>query len=111
MAVSAPAGPWSGAGDFNGLGRGDLLFQNTSGAFETWDMNGSSIIGVGSFNSPGAAWTYFGVANLNPGLRDSIILENTANGALAAYLMNDTTVEQVSVIGIPASGATPVSVI
>ena len=31
-----------GAGDFNGDGHSDILFQNTSGQASVWEMNGNS---------------------------------------------------------------------
>jgi FG-GAP-like repeat/Tryptophan-rich Synechocystis species C-terminal domain len=60
--VSPNPGPaWQaiGSGDFNGDGRSDILFQNTtSGQVSIWEMSGNSLIGGGPASAiPGRAGT------------------------------------------------------
>jgi hypothetical protein len=43
-------------GDFNGDGKADLLWRNTSGAVSIWLMNGTSIIGSGVVSGAGPEW-------------------------------------------------------
>ena len=45
-----------GAGDFNGDGHSDILWQNTTGQASIWEMNGDTVIGGG----PVYARTAFG---------------------------------------------------
>ena len=39
--------------DFNNDGRSDFLWQNSSGAGDIWELNGTSVIGGGSLGNPG----------------------------------------------------------
>jgi hypothetical protein len=87
------------------------LFQGAGGTYATWDMNGAAVVGGGNFSGPGAGWSYFGVADLNPGLNASILFQNASTGALAAFLMNDANVVAFSALGAPGAGFTPLSVI
>ena len=74
--VSPNPGPnWKaiGAGDFNGDGHADILWQNTStGQASVWDMNGNSLIGGGPVSpNPGPAWRAIGSGDFNSdGLSD-----------------------------------------
>ena len=44
-------------GDYNGAGKTDILFQDiATGAYATWDLNNTSIIGGGTLGSPGASY-------------------------------------------------------
>jgi len=42
--------------DFNGDGKSDLLWQNSSGEVAVWEINGTSVIGSASLANPGRAW-------------------------------------------------------
>jgi hypothetical protein len=43
-----------GAGDFNGDGRSDILFQNASGEVDVWLTSGTSVLSSTSLSNPGA---------------------------------------------------------
>jgi hypothetical protein len=45
-----------GTSDFNGDGKADILWQNTDGMPQIWEMNGTNIIGSGTLINPGSAW-------------------------------------------------------
>ena len=40
----------SGTGDFNGDGKADILWRNTDGSTNVWEMNGSSVLSAGAIN-------------------------------------------------------------
>jgi hypothetical protein len=45
-----------GVGDYNGDGKSDILWQNSSGEVGIWAMNGTSVISTASLANPGPTW-------------------------------------------------------
>ena len=87
-AVSLNAGPgWKaiGTGDFNADGLSDILFQNTNGQAEVWDMSGTNVIGGGAVNlNPGPSWQAKGTGDFNGDGYSDILWQN-ANGQTAVW--------------------------
>jgi hypothetical protein len=57
--LGQPGMAWQvvGTGDFNGDGKADLVFQNSStGEVAEWLLNGVQILGGYSLGNPGTAW-------------------------------------------------------
>ena len=52
----ARAGTSRAAGDFNGDGRADILWQNDNGEVVVWGVNGTTVTGGGSVGNPGPNW-------------------------------------------------------
>jgi hypothetical protein len=78
-------------GDFNGDGRSDILWQNSSGAVAIWELNGTSIIGGGSLSNPGPSWHAMGSGNFSADGKSDILWQNDS-GQVAIWEMNGTTV-------------------
>jgi hypothetical protein len=62
MMATGAYGPYAGwsivgsVGDYNGDGKTDLLWSNTSGAASTWLMNGTAVTSMATFG-PYSGWT------------------------------------------------------
>src|SRR5256885_866465 len=46
----------AGVGDFNGDGRDDILWQNSSGLIASWQMNGETVTGSTFYGSGPREW-------------------------------------------------------
>jgi hypothetical protein len=77
-------------GDYDGDGKGDLLWQRTDGAISIWLMNGTTIKSQSQFG-PYAGWSFFsGNSDFNgDGKSDLVWLRS--DGAISLWLMNGGT--------------------
>ena len=94
------------SGDFNGDGRSDILWQNTSsGGVYLWTMNGFSIIGAGfvGATTQSSAWKVIMSGDINGDGNSDIIWQNTATGGVYAWEMGGNG---FSIIGAGFLGAT-----
>ncbi|MBV9567290.1 MAG: VCBS repeat-containing protein [Hyphomicrobiales bacterium] len=100
----------AGVGDFNGDGKSDILWRNTSGALIEWSMNGSQItssrqVTLGaSAVAPDSSWSIAGVGDFNGDGKSDILWRNTS-GNLIDWTMNGSQVaaiQQVTLQGTPA---------
>jgi hypothetical protein len=89
-----------GAGDFDGDGKADILWQNAGGQAAIWLMNG---IGVAATALAGvnnaAAWHVVGAGDFNGDGKADILWQNTATGQAAVWLMNGAGVTATSLAG------------
>jgi hypothetical protein len=93
--ASVPAGNWSivGTGDFNGDGRSDILWRDTSGNVAIWEMNGTTILNQASSFVANVAgnWSVFGNGDYNADGMSDILWRDTS-GNVAIWEMNGTAV-------------------
>jgi hypothetical protein len=77
--------------DFNGDGKSDIAWRDTSGDNAMWLMNGSSILSSAGLGTISTAWSIVGQRDFNgDGMADW--LWRDTSGDLAIWFMNGTTV-------------------
>jgi len=83
----------AGVGDFNGDGKADILWRNTStGMVTMWLMNGTSRINWAVLVEPGNTdWTVAGVGDFNGDGKADILWRNTSTGMVTMWLMDGST--------------------
>jgi FG-GAP-like repeat len=93
------------AGDFNGDGRSDILWQNDNGQAAIWLMSGTNLIG-GAMVGPnlGPSWHVIGAGQFNNGDTKSDILWQHDSGQASVWLMDGTTLVSGVAVG-PNPGA------
>jgi len=112
--AAKPDASWSvaGIGDFNGDGRRDILWRNSSGEVVDWLMNGATIVSSGDLTSagvaarPDASWSIAGVGDFNHDGNSDILWRNT-NGSLAEWLMNGSTITSSGTITLNGTAVMP----
>jgi hypothetical protein len=105
--VGVPAADWHivGDGDFDGDGKGGLLWRTDAGALATWELDGNQIksaaylqAGATTIGAPGADWHVVDVADFNGDGRSDILWRTgpatspgglePGGGSVAIWLMN-----------------------
>ena len=88
-----------GVGDFNGDGKADILWQNTSnGNLAIYLMNGTTITGSATFANLGA-YSVVGIGDFNGDGKSDILLRD-GSGDIAIWEMNGATILNPSTAGV-----------
>jgi hypothetical protein len=102
----------AGAGDINGDGRADIVWQNqATGNLAAWLMNGSQVIGTNLLSIPMVAdlnWKVMGVGDMDGDGRADLLWQNLATGDVAEWTLMGYTVQSTKFIYY-ADGVTPVT--
>jgi len=108
--ASAGSASWKavGAGDFNGDGKPDVLFQNSDGTMAVWYMNGVNL-SSGEYlspSNPGANWKVAGLTDQNNDGKPDILFQNSADGSLAIWYMNGSKIYLGKMLNPSNAGST-----
>ena len=99
-----PAGgfnPGTSAGDFNGDGKADVLWRNTTtGEVMVWFVNGPRVSGGASFGVVSLAWQVAGVGDFNADGKADVLWRNTASGEVMVWFVNGSLVTSRTSFGV-----------
>jgi hypothetical protein len=88
------------AHDFNGDGKSDILYRNSStGAVVGWLMNGNVVTSSATIGTVPTNWHIVAQRDFNGDGKTDILWRNTSTGAIALWLMNGLSVTQTFNIG------------
>jgi FG-GAP-like repeat len=90
----------AGIGDFNGDGKADILWRDTSGNIAIWFMNGVTITSGAAVGNLATTWSVVGTGDFNGDGKTDIVWRDAA-GDIAMWLMNGASVAP----GSPTPGA------
>jgi hypothetical protein len=86
---TSQAGVGSNPYDFNGDGKGDIIWRNNStGQVAVWLMDGSTFLSSGVVGGVPLAWEIAGVGDVDGDGKSDIVWRNTSTGATAVWLMD-----------------------
>jgi len=111
-----PDASWNivGIGDFNGDGKSDILWRDTSGTLIDWTMNGSQITSIqevtlqGSPAAPDASWQIAQIGDFDGNGASGILWRNT-DGTMVEWSLNGAQIASSSPVTFQGSAATPPS--
>ncbi len=97
--------------DSNSTGTADILWRNASGALSYWDVEGGAINSApitsnGAIVSPDASWSVAGISDFNGDHKADMLWRN-ANGLLADWTMNGSTVSDSGYLNVNGTPVTP----
>lgn len=96
-------------GDFNGDGKSDILWRNSNGAVAAWLMNGLNNTGAVALLGADPNWRVTHIGDYNGDGKADVVWRNAADGSIALWLIDGTTVlSQAVILGAGPAVAVPV---
>ena len=90
-----------GQHDFNGDGKADLLWRDSSGNLYMWFMNGTTMTSSATVGNVPPAWSVIGTGDMNGDGKGDILWQDTA-GDLAIWFMNAGAIASTASLGTVA---------
>jgi hypothetical protein len=88
-----------GAGDFNGDGKSDILWQSNSGQAGVWLMDGLNVMATAAVGAnPGPSWHMIDSGDFNGDGKSDILWQHD-NGTAGVWLMDGLNVLSTAVVG------------
>jgi hypothetical protein len=97
VATANPQWGIIGNGDFNGDGKGDILWRDDNGMLATWEMNGSTLLAGSTVQQVNNDWKVAGTGNFNADVYNDILWRND-NGQVGLWEMKGSSFLAASVI-------------
>ncbi len=89
--------------DFDGDGKQDLLWRNTStGQVGVWLMNGSMATAAANIGSPALSWTIINTGDFNGDRKSDILWQLGTTGQYGVWFMNGTQVAGIQNLILPS---------
>ena len=94
--VASVPGQWAivGQRDFNGDGKADLLWRDTTGNVAIWEMNGTAVLNANSSfvaNVSTPQWSIVGTGDFNADAKGDLLWQDKS-GNVAIWEMNGTAI-------------------
>jgi hypothetical protein len=108
--LSGPIPGWRpvGAGDFNGDGKLDLVWQNdTTREVHVWYLTvpqGDALLGFGSLSGPVPGWTAVTTTDVNADGKPDLVWQNGASREVHVWYLSDTTLLGFGLLAGPVPG-------
>src|SRR5229473_1678208 len=98
----SPGSTSAGTGDFNGDGKSDILWRDTSGNVAIWEMNGTTVLnpntaGVGNVTTN---FKIAGSGDFNGDGKSDVLWRDTTGGNVAIWFMNGTSILNPNAAGV-----------
>jgi hypothetical protein len=88
-----------GTGDFNGDGKIDIVWRDSSGNTANWLMNGASVLTAGSLGNIATTWSLVQTGDYNgDGMSDLLWRDSSGNAAM--WFMSGVTVLSSAGLGV-----------
>ncbi|GJL60806.1 MAG: hypothetical protein NPIRA03_36630 [Nitrospirales bacterium] len=100
-----PAGVDVVPGDFNGDGKGDIIWRNLdSTGVAVWLMNGMTIASPGFLGGVPAEWQIRGIGDIDGNGKADVVWKHSSQHVVAIWTMNGLTIDGVGFPGGVSSG-------